>query len=79
MFVQNDAHQSNARRLCDGGRSQIAADGLDVARYQVQAQPRRGLNGFERLRKMEQPVQIGRHVGSIHMCIEIPEVNDPLR
>ena len=32
--------------------------------------------GFERLRQMEQSVEIGRHVGSI---LKIPKIDDPLR
>ncbi len=79
MFVQNDANQSNARRLCYCRRSQITAGRLGVSCYQIQPQPRRGPRGFERLSKMEQGVQIGRHIRSIRQRIESPEVNDPLR
>ena len=79
MFVQNDAHQSDARRLRHRRRSRIVAGGLSVPRYQVQAQSCRGRSGFERLCKMQQCVQIGRHVGSIDRCIEIPKIDDALR
>ena len=78
MFVQNDAHQSDARRLRHRRRSRIVAGRLSVPRYQVQAQLCCGRSGFERLGKMEQRVQIGRHVGTIYRCIEIPKINDAL-
>jgi hypothetical protein len=76
MFVQDDPHQSNARGLCDCGRSQIVAGGLRVARYQIETKLGRRLSGFERLRQMEQSVEIGRHLRSV---IKIPKINDPLR
>ena len=79
MFVQNDTDQSDARRLRHRRRSRIGAGRLSVPRYQVQAQSRCGRSGFERLCKMQQCVQVGRHVGSIHICIKIPKVNDALR
>ena len=65
MFVQNHAHQSDAGRLRHRRRSRIVAGGLSVPRYQVQTQSCRGRGGFERLRKMQQCVQIGRDVGAI--------------
>ena len=51
---------------------------LSAPRYRVETQFRRGRVGFERLRKVQQRVQIGRHVGSIDMCIEIPKIDDAL-
>ena len=56
----------------------IVAGGLSVPRHQVQTQSCCGRSGFERLREMEQRVQIGRHVGAIDMRIEIPKIDDAL-
>ena len=79
MFVQNHAHQSDARRLRHRRPSRMVASGLSVPRYQVQAQSCRRCRGFERLRKVQQCVQIGRHVGTIDRRIEIPKIDDALR
>jgi hypothetical protein len=76
MFVRDDTHQSNARRLRDCGRPEIIARRLRVARDQIQTKLRRRLSGFEGLRQMEQRVEIGRQLGSV---IKIPKINDPLR
>src|SRR5260370_3808545 len=79
MFVQNHAHQSDAGRLRYRRRSRMVADGLSVSRYQIKTQSCCGRNGFERLCKMQQRVQIGRHVGTIDRRIEIPKIDDALK
>ena len=56
MFVENDPHQADARRLRDRGRLRIAADRLRAARDQIDTQLRRRASRFERLGEMEQSV-----------------------
>ena len=58
---------------------QVAADRLGAARDEIDAQLGRGAMRFERLREMQQSVQIAGIVPSSTARVEVPEVNDALR
>ena len=79
VFVRDDAHQSDGRRLADGVREQVASDRLGTAGHEIEAQFGRGTVSFERLREMKQRVQIAGHGPVIDARIEIPKIDDALR
>ena len=58
---------------------EIASDRLGAARHEIETQLGAGAVGFERLREMEQRVQIAGHALVIDLRVEIPKIDDALR